>query len=264
MFEFIQKYFIDPIYQHSGYNTANTIVYGLLLGVGIIGSERYLAKKEIKVDEKFLMATAPFVILAAIVRSLVDAEIFPTSFFLITPGIFLSILLLVVATLILGLRLKGREGYYKVPLITGTVLLVYPTYIALKSIVAPNALLYILIAFLISSSAAVVLIYYLDVEEFKKPWVYSIFIAHFLDASATFVGVDYFGFWEEHVFENFLISKVGTALILFPFKLLVLIIVIAALQKLVEKEALNFWYFAMFILGLAPGIRDALTIMLLG
>ncbi len=263
MIGFIQKYFIDPIYQHSGYNTVNTIAYGLLLGVGIIGSDRLLSNKKVRIDERFLIATAPFIALAAVIRSLVDAELLPTSFFLITPGIFLSIFLLAGAAILIGIRLTGEE-YQKIPLIIGTILLIFPSYITVKNIVAPQALIYILIAFLLSSIATLALIHHLDIKDFKNPWVYSIFVAHFFDASATFIAVDYFGFWEEHVFENFLIQKVGTALILFPLKLIVLVIVIASIQKLVKKESLKFWYFAIFVLGMAPGIRDTLTVMLLG
>lgn len=84
-----------------------------------------------------------------------------------------------------------------------------------------------------------------------------------LDASATFVGVNYFGYFEEHVVENFLIQFAGTALILFPFKIIVLFAAMSVVEKL-EKEAQEFWYLAIFILGFAPGIRDVLTILLLG
>jgi len=263
MIGFIQKYFIDPIYQGTGYNTVNTIAYGLLLGVGIIISDRLLSNKKIRIDKRFLIATAPFLALAGITRSLVDAELFPTSFFLITPGIFLSIFLLAGVSILIGIRLMGEE-YQKTPLIIGTILLIFPSYVAAKNIVAPQALVYILIAFILSSVATLALIHHLDIKNFKTPWVYSIFVAHFFDASATFIAVDYFGFWEEHVFENFLIQKVGTSLILFPLKLIVIAIVIVSIQKLLKKESLNFWYFAIFVLGLAPGIRDTLTVMLIG
>ncbi|MFQ6136732.1 MAG: DUF63 family protein [Candidatus Hydrothermarchaeales archaeon] len=264
MIEFIREYFINPIYQHSGYNVVNTVVYGLLLGIGIIGSERFLAQRRVKVNEKFLMAMLPFILLASVLRSLVDAEILPTSFFLITPGIFLTIFVLAVASLILGIYLKGREEYHKTPLVVGSLFLIYPLFLALTNIIILRPFFYVFIAFTISSSLALSLIHFSNLKNFKGQWIYGIFLAHFLDVSATFVGVDYFGYWEEHVFESFLISKFGTALVLFPLKFFVLLFIIYALQKLIEGEALNFWYFALFVLGLAPALRDTLTIMLVG
>ncbi|MBU2559809.1 DUF63 family protein, partial [archaeon] len=89
MIEFIQRYFIKPIYSGEGYNYYNTIVYGLLLGVGIILVDSLLRKLKVEIDTRFAFGLFPLITLAAILRSLVDGEILPRSFFLITPGIFL-------------------------------------------------------------------------------------------------------------------------------------------------------------------------------
>jgi uncharacterized membrane protein len=82
-----------------------------------------------------------------------------------------------------------------------------------------------------------------------------------LDASATFIAIQFYGYWEEHVFENYLIHLANTALVLYPLKILILIIAISLLEKIDEN---SLWYYAIFLLGYSPGLRDTFKIMLLG
>ena len=85
------------------------------------------------------------------------------------------------------------------------------------------------------------------------------------DASATVVAVEIYGYWEEHYIEGLIIESMGTSLILYPLKVLVLFTVIYAIQKILyEKNTINFWYLSIFILGFSPGLRDLLKIMLIG
>lgn len=255
MIEFIQKYFIDPIYQGTGYNVYNTIVYGLLLGVGIIAVDKLLHRLGINVDGRFYIATLPFLTLASILRSLADAGILPVSFFLVTPGIFLTMLLIVLGALAIARFLD--KGYHKAMFLLGALVCIYPAFLLLENVFIVRALLYILAITALSS--AIVLAFFSGLKLRRE--VLLVGVAHMLDASATFVGIEYYGYWEEHVFENFLIQLTGTALILFPLKAAALLLIIAVLER-IEDNA--FWYYAIFLLGYSPGLRDAFKIMLLG
>lgn len=260
MFEFVQRYFIDPIYTGEGYNVYNTIVYGLLLGVGIILADELLKKLKVQIDERFVFGVFPFLTLAAFLRSLVDAQILQRSFFLITPGIFLTTFFIAGFGLVVGKYLERGKGieYHKTLFAIGAVLLVYPAALALQNIVAPIYFVYIMVLAGASSIITVVIFRWLN---FKKWEIQYIVPAHMLDASATFLAVEYLGYFEEHVFENFLILLSGTALIIYPLKIAVLAIVLAVIRRL---EGGYFWYFALMVLGYAPGLRDTLTIMLIG
>lgn len=260
MIEFIQRYFIEPIYTGEGYNAYNTIVYGLLLGVGIIVVENMLKKFKIDIDMRFAFGLFPFITMAAFLRSLVDAGILPTSFFLITPGIFLTTFFIAVFALVLAKYLeRGRGiGYHKIMFVIGAVLLLYPGALVLQNVAAPVYFIYILILTALSSGVTLIIFRRLDVV---GKWGDYIVAAHMLDASATFLAVEYLGYFEEHVFENFLILMFGTALIIYPLKMAVLAIVLATVKRL---EGGNFWYFALMVLGYAPGLRDTLTILLRG
>jgi uncharacterized membrane protein len=265
MIEFLQRYFIDPIYQHSGYNVVNTLVYGVLLGVGIILTQSFVAKLKIDIDRRFFLGFLPFLILASFLRSLVDAKLLPTSFLLVTPGIFLTIFFIAFIALVLGLFLESRSGidYYRAMLSIGLITLVYPISAFFPNVYTFKPFLYISIIFILAAFLIIAPIYF-KFDALKNRWILGMILAHMLDASATFVGIEYFGYWEEHVFENWLIERVGTALILFPLKIMTLGIIIAVIHSFISEKARNFWYFAFLVLGFSPGLRDTLTIMLIG
>lgn len=259
MIEFIQRYFIEPIYSGEGYNYYNTIVYGLLLGVGIILADDLLRKLKIDIDRRFAFGLFPFITLAAFLRSLVDAELLPRSFFLITPGIFITTFFIALISLLTAkyLERKQRIEYQKTMFAAGCVLLVYPVALVAQNVFAPIHFASIMALTVVSSLATFVIFKRLDFGEWEK----YIVPAHMLDASATFLAVEYLGYFEEHVFENLLIQIVGTALVIYPLKIIVLGIILVMLRRM---EGGTFWYFALVVLGYAPGLRDTLTIMLLG
>lgn len=273
--EFIRRYFIEPIYGE-GYNVYNTIVYGLLLGVGIIACYKLIERLRIKVDRFLLYALLPFLALASMLRALEDVRVLPKSAIFITPGIFITIFFIVVAALLISVAIERKKSvpYHKTMLYAGSLLCLYPALLFLKLFYALLAggesypyvsLILILAAFSISTGTTIAAIQFSKISMLNNAWVYSIFAAHFLDASATFVGVEFYNYWEEHIFEYALINFAGTAAVLFPLKILVLLFAVFVINRaaLPEQER-NFWYIALFILGFSPGLRDTLKIMVLG
>ncbi len=265
LLDFISRYFIQPIYTGEGYNVYNTLVYGLALGIGILLVERLLLKLKIKVDSRFFIALLPFLIFASTSRSLVDASIFPRTAFLITPGIFITTTFLAAFSLLISLRLQklGPE-FHKTMFALGSLFALYPLYKVFTSISYWMPFLQIAVLLPVSILIFIYAFERLGYSQLKNPWIKAVFAGHLLDATATVVGVEYYGYFEEHVFEDWLINLVGTAYILYPLKLVVLIIIIYIINSVVEEENRNFWYLAFFILGFAPGLRDSFTIMLLG
>jgi uncharacterized membrane protein len=259
--DFLREYFIDPIYQGTGYNTVNTLVYGLLLGIGIMGGEWLVARLRVRIDRDFFIALLPYLVLASVLRALVDARVLPRTALLITPGLFFTIFFFACGALALALLLQKRTGtgYHVVMGAVGTLALVYPTYLVLTNLLTLAPLLYIAPLFFGSS----LLFYFLGkAVGIRAPLEQAVILGHMLDASATVVGVEYLGYFEEHVFEDWLIGAVGTAYVLFPAKAVALAVVFYAIRNWVENR--NFWYFAFFVLGFSPGLRDILTILLLG
>ncbi len=260
--EFFRRYFVEPIYTGEGYNVYNTLVYGLVLGFGLIALERIVVRLGVKVDWRFLRATLPFLAFAAFSRSLVDAELLPRTAWLITPGIFFTTAIIALGSLALALMLQRSLGvsYDRTMLVLGGAAVAYPAYVAISNVAYPFAGVQMGVLFVLSSLASYAL---MKMFNLNSPWILAVLLGHMLDASATIVAVEYYGYFEEHVFEDWLINLVGTAYVLYPLKWLAIGIIIWVINSLVEENR-NFWYFAFFVLGFAPGLRDAFTVMLIG
>ena len=90
-----------------------------------------------------------------------------------------------------------------------------------------------------------------------------IIYAHMLDASSTYIGVDWFGYYEKHVVPTFIINLTGTAAIMYPLKLLVLLPALSMIDKSLEDPSLrNLAKLVLITLGLAPAVRNTLRLAL--
>ena len=95
-----------------------------------------------------------------------------------------------------------------------------------------------------------------------------ILYGHFLDAAATYRALDFYGYGEKHVLSNFLIESSGTALVMFPMKAVaigaILYVLEVELRSDLKKDALlqGLLRAALLILGLSPGLRDMLRLVM--
>ena len=95
-----------------------------------------------------------------------------------------------------------------------------------------------------------------------------IFFGHFLDASATYRALDFHGYGEKHVLSNYLIEKAGTAAVMFPLKAVSIGLVLYVLEVEFRRELgrdrllRGLLRAAILILGLAPGLRDMLRLVM--
>ena len=98
-----------------------------------------------------------------------------------------------------------------------------------------------------------------------NPLYLILYFGHFFDGSATFLGIDEYGYIEKHVLPSGFINYFGTAAVMLPLKFLVVTGVIAALESEESKEQqqqmVNLLLLFLLTLGLAPGTRDVLRIM---
>ena len=87
--------------------------------------------------------------------------------------------------------------------------------------------------------------------------------AHIFDATSTFVAMDFFGYYEQHVLPTFLINISGTALIMYPLKIGIILLILYIIDKEVDEKTTNHMLkLAIYILGLAPGIRNFTTLII--
>ena len=87
--------------------------------------------------------------------------------------------------------------------------------------------------------------------------------AHLLDATATFTALTFFGYLEQHFTPRFLMDAFGNW-VFFPLKIVVVLIVLWFIDSsLKDKSNLRTYLkIIVVILGLAPAIRDIVTLLL--
>ena len=84
---------------------------------------------------------------------------------------------------------------------------------------------------------------------------------HFLDASATFTALTFYGYLEQHVVPRLVIPLFGP-ISMFFLKIVVVLPVLWIIDSHAEdKNFRNFLKLVVLILGLAPGLRDLFRLM---
>ena len=83
------------------------------------------------------------------------------------------------------------------------------------------------------------------------------------DASTTFIAVECFNYYEQHVLPNALNRLFGTYLTVFPMKIIVVLSVLYIIDQYIDDLTIkNLLKLTVFVLGLAPGLRNILTLIL--
>lgn len=249
------RYFIEPMDLGYGYNPVNTLAYAILF-VGI----SYLIYKMMKllrinIDKRLALSIFPFVIFGSAFRILEDLGILKGYLFM-TPGIWFLFLGITILTFILSVFFERRMNipYHKPMFISGicffAIVLGMLNYRNLISI------LYVSLRFL--------------------PWLVLLLImkwsnenkvitgVHMFDAVTTFVSIEYFGYFEQHVLPRFVINLFGTAFSFVILKFIVVVSVLLLLDKYSDDKEFNNWIkIVIGVLGIATGMRSFLALICL-
>ncbi|MDD1748954.1 MAG: DUF63 family protein [Methanothrix sp.] len=263
---FVQKYYIDPIIYDTGYNPVDTITWAIILGLAILGLIKLLGRGDILMDERLLFSTLPYILAGSSLRVIEDADLVaaPWRYMLITPLIFFLVFLITAACLILTRKIWGEKFHARYA--AAGLIWAFFNLAVLSTIGLKNAWV-IAAVFLLGSSLAGAIFFcghHLDVLRFLDDRINKMIIyAHMLDASSTYFGVDWFSYYEKHVVPTFLINLTGTAAVMFPLKLLILLPVLYMIDKSLQDPSLrNLTKLTLITLGLAPAIRNTLRLAL--
>lgn len=268
---FISQYYINPIVYNEGYNVVNTLTYAIILGISLFGVLKLMALFRLKIDERLVISTTPYIILGASLRNLQDVNLLspPLSYMFETPLVYILAFFITLVILLVCIYL-GHKGiikdYSKPFFITGIAgaILVFVTLLLTRPILvwwAP-----IVVCSLAFTFTGVI---YLLARHFKigfltMPLNIAIIGAHMFDASSTFTAVDIVtGFSEKHVVPTYFIGITHTAFVMYFLKLVVFIPVLYILEKYFteDKELYYLLKFALLVLGFGPGIRNTLEMM---
>jgi len=282
--DFFQTYYIDPIKYNTGYNIVNTATFAIILVVAVIGTYKLLQKLNVKIDKNFFIGIAPFIALGGVLRAwedlleatkatsqllespirdfiLVDAAGVPRNMLLISPVIYISIFIIALAALLVALLINRatKWQYHRIWFGIGAIIIA-GVILQLRFVNYPAMLLMLGIA------AAWAFLFYAakkvspQAKKFFTMENYSILSIHMFDASTTFVALQFFPYFEQHVLPGFFISIFGPVAMFF-IKLPVVAAVLYYLDKdMNEPSKKNFIKIVILILGLGPGLRNFLRL----
>ncbi len=267
--DFFQKYFIQPIYDPAGgYNFFNTIVYALITLAALFGIYKLLRKLNVHVDNKFFYAVLPFIIFGSSFRSFVDAGDYSIGFWTVSPGIYILTAAIFMAAFLISVMVsrltKAKIAYWKTCFLIGITLVIISFGLVASKLNVVNAKYGLAV---IGIAALVSLALWFAFKKLKftagtKHFI--VFPAHMLDATTTFIAVDFLFATEKHPLPSFATTFVGTAAVMFVLKLLVLIPLVYFMDKEFEdKQFITFMLIAVAVLGFAQGIRNLLSIILI-
>lgn len=266
---FIHKYFLEPICTGQGYNVFNTLGYGLLLLAALYGILFLFRRFSVSFVPSTYLALMPFILLGPTVRVMVDAGFYPKLFLVscltinTSPGIYLLAGIPAIVCVLLAKNLQARG----LDLNRSLFLLGLAFFIAVHAFQYPSAGVsfsydlpaFFLIIFLTLISCA---LFFLAAKRyspfFSKKLPFLLVSAHFFDASTTFTGIQFYGYTEQHVLPALLIGMFGP-FAMYALKLLVVPFVVKTVSS-AQKDERALLYFAIFILGVGPGLRNLLRI----
>jgi uncharacterized membrane protein len=283
--DFIYKYYIDPIRMGQPYNIVDTLTYALILVLGVYLLYRWMSQSTwlsdigFKIDARFILATLPYVVLGGLLRVVQDTGMITGDFqfLLVTPLIYFVLFFFTISMLFLS-RYLTLQGFTKSFLTFYTFAGIMSAFVVLLVLFAwginyAHVDLFILAVIPLMALAATFLVwacmrYILRWEYVTDPLYLILIFGQLLDASATSYGIDLHPsvrYIEQHVVGSGLIELTHTAFVMFPLKLVVLFPAIY-IMELYRKEANPaFWHLvllAMIVVGLAPGIRDMMRMVL--
>lgn len=264
---FVQN-FSEPLCRY--YTPIGTVTYGIMLVVAVAGTYKLLQKLKIDIDGRFILSLIPFIVYGGWTRALRDhmLGIYGNAWWWCSPPIYFIIFAITIASLLLGLLVEKRfrVPYWKTMIATGAALLAYDAAVTATAGM-PNVQGTALIAAMAGGWALLLL-------AVRKLWPASkklltrfntsIMASHLLDASSTFTALTFFGYYEQHVLPTFLIGFTGPW-VMFPLKLAVVLPVLWYIDRSNESEFFKrFLKIVILILGLALGMRDMLTVGMMG
>lgn len=245
MWQDIAGYFLAP--EAIGYTVSKTFVYAIVLILAVYFIFELLKKLKIKIDRKLAVGTSPFVVFGGMARVLEDSGIV-SSYWLVTPGIYISIFFLTFSALLISLLVERKKNipYYK-------------TMFGIGIFFTAISLLYINIvnyygAFLV----LLFLLPWILIFRFVK-WDLAnrlVTLTQMFDATTTYVAIKYFGYFEQHVVPTYFINLFGPVSFI-PLKLIGIVVALILIDKLSEDRQFSNWLkLCIAILGGATGTRD--------
>ncbi len=278
VWQYIYKYYISGIINDESYNPVDTVTYAILLGISIFYVLKLLEKLKVEIDTRFIIAVTPYVLAGSSLRVLEDSNVFtpPLRYLFITPIIYFLIFAVTISVLVLAIALqrKGKiKDYHTFFGVFGVAWTIFniAALLLVGKVTNPAPAAAILILGFVMTFIVYLISRMLNFTLLTNKLNISILFTHLMDASSTFIGIDWLHYYEKHVAPTFFIDLAGRytdhpSLVMYPLKLLVFIPVLYMLDNKFdarrEKKLINLMKLAILVLGLSPATRNTLRILM--
>ena len=273
LMDFINRNYIEGIVNDTSYNHFDMITYVIILFAGVYAVLKLLNKLSVRIDEKFVIATIPYIFMGSVFRVSEDADLLkpPVKYFFITPIIFFVIFAICFGILLLLRYLEKIQkirNYIRAYAIAGVILSLAGIAILIfnsSSNLNINILTYslvpaIILTWLISKVSPAIGMTYLR----SRVYLFAIF-SFLLDSFTTYIGVDMFGYTNKHPFSSFLPSVFGTGAVLIPISLILVMVIVFLLEKESmedqNKDEKYMMTLTLIVLGFSMGARNLLAMV---
>jgi len=262
----------------STYTVIQTILYALLVLVGLYILYRCLKKANITIDTPLILTGLTYIILGGLLRVVEDTGMVPEPWWIlfVTPQVYFLTMFFAMAMLFFSYQLQKNKVVvsYTTPFMLGGIIsslitagfLVWFGITQATDVDLGAGILVILIAAAAAVALWAILRYIFRWEYVNQPLYIVLIAGHMLDASATSYALAFKGYIEQHVLGGTLITLTGTPYVMFALKIVVLIPAIWVLEKFRKEPGMDsIWHLvllAMIVVGLAPGLRDVLRMAL--
>ena len=287
----LEDYFINPIFDRTGYNAINTLVYAAIALAGLYFVWRLLQKAKFDFSSRdFLQALGAFVLFGSTCRVVTDLSdaggiaaaaarggflggiysavqssgIFSYSYLTVTPGIYVVTAALFLSALALGAAMKNS----RFPSFAGIAL-----WLPCLALLAPfmDNWLYFALAALIAAGGSLACFALLHKFGGMKLGIHEklAIAGQALDGAATFVVIDVFSkeagknYFEQHVLSSFIggATPLGFGLFFLVKAALASLIVYFLSREGIGSRDKAFVLLIVAVMGFAPGIRDSLRML---
>ena len=262
----------------STYTVIQTILYALLVLLGLYILYRCLKKANITIDTPLILTGLTYIILGGLLRVVEDTGMVPEPWWIlfVTPQVYFLTMFFAMAMLFISYKLQKNKVVvsYTTPFMLGGIIssliaagfLVWFGFTQATDVDVGAGILVLLIGAAAAAALWAVLRYMFRWEYVNQPLYLVLVAGHMLDASATSYALAFKGYIEQHVLGSTLIELTGTPYVMFALKIVVLIPAIWVLEKFRKEEGMeSIWHLvllAMIVVGLAPGLRDVLRMVL--
>ena len=244
----MQDYLYNLFCNTTGYTVESTSIFAIILIITVYAIFKVLKFLKIKIDKRLAVAVTPYVILGSSLRVLKDSRMIESCLFQ-TPGIYFFVFgitfsLLIILTIV---ERKTNIPYYKVMFIVG-LFLISPILgvIRYRNFTGIGYIIVYLVPWIILLKLI--------------PWLSENKIVtglHTFDGTVTFVSLNYFGYYEQHILPRYLIDFFGIPFSFVILKFIALVLILFVIDNYsTDKEFNNYIKLIIGILGASTGIRD--------